>query len=109
MDVEEGACEAISAHSVQDRKPFWSTKSAPPPPLNHPQGCLLPTVHSWTAKTPSSQPRGLFHEVGLVVWAKMAPRGSPLRARSKQRNRETEKLRNRETEKLGEMVRIERN
>ena len=30
--------------------------------------------------------------MSLVLWAKMAARGSPICARSKQRNRETEKL-----------------
>ena len=109
LDVEEGSWEAFSGHSVGERKPFWSTQSAPRLTLAHPQGCLFPAIEWGSAKTPRSQPRGPWHEVTLVLWAKMAPRGSPLRARSKQRNKETEKLRNREIEKLGEMGRMERN
>ena len=74
-----------------------------------PQGCLLGQIKWGNAKTPRSQPKGPWHEVSLVLWAKMAPRGSPLRARSKQRNKETEKLRNRETEKLREIEGLRRN
>ncbi len=47
------------------------------------------------AKISKSPKRGLAHEVGGVLWAKMAARGSHLRARSKQRNRETEKRKGR--------------
>ena len=42
------------------------------------------------AKTPRKHRGVKFPSLNVVVWVQMAPRGSPLRARSKQRNREIE-------------------